>query len=554
MFQKRTPSTDRLARRLLLGIVLCSVAHPRPADAQPDRVLVVPFDNRQHDPAVYWLSEASAVLLADELQARGVAAITREARVRAFEQLHLPLSASLSRATLIKVGELVGAVEVIVGSYALERDTLKVNAHKIRIDVGRLQPDVAEQAPVKELFATFDSLARRLAGDARPSLATRPQRPPLGAFENYIKGLIAESPAAQATFLETAVKMSAGYDRAELALWDVRTEQGDHAAALAAARAVNAASTLGTRARFLSGVSLLNLKRYDEAFDLFKAVIDEAPVPPLGSGLKPGGPAYNNLGVLVIRRGPTPQTGSATFYLTKAADADPGDPDYLFNLGYAYVLERNNQGAVYWLREAVRRDPADADAHYVLAAALQASGSQVEAQREKELARQLSSRYEELEKRTAADRLPVPRGLERVRTEPDPSAGVRPEQTIVNTAQREQRELAAFHLDRGKRLYEREEDREALTELRRAVYLSPYEAQAHLLIGRILLRAGRPHEALDALKISIWSADSAAARIALAETYLKLQNASSARTELERALALDPSSAEAKRILGTLRQ
>ena len=46
-----------------------------------------------------------------------------------------------------------------------------------------------------------------------------------------------------------------------------------------------------------------------------------------------------------------------------------------------------------------------------------------------------------------------------------------------------------------------------MTELRRVVYLSPYEAQAHLLIGRIHLRAGRPQEAVNALKISIWSED-----------------------------------------------
>ena len=63
-----------------------------------------PFEKRQHEPRLYWLSEASAVLLADELQARGVGAITRDERVRAFEQLHLPLSASLSHATVIKVG------------------------------------------------------------------------------------------------------------------------------------------------------------------------------------------------------------------------------------------------------------------------------------------------------------------------------------------------------------------------------------------------------------------------------------------------------------------
>jgi tetratricopeptide (TPR) repeat protein len=539
--------------RLVLVLMIWSVGQRAAAQPTGGRVLVVPFENTAHEPAVYWLSEASAVLIADDLQARGVGAITRAERVRAFERLHLPLSGSLSRATLIKVGELVGASEVIVGTYAVERGTLKLDAHRIRIDVGRLQPDVIQQGPLTDLFNIFDALARGLTADTRTSAPPPAPRPPLDAFENYIKGLIAESPAVQATFLETAVKLFRGYDRAELALWDVRTEQGDYAAALAAARAVAPTSPSWARAKFLAAVSVLGLKRYDEAFELFKALSEEAPVPQLGSPAKPGGAAFNNLGVTLIRRGATPQTGPATYYFTKAADADPGDADYLFNLGYAYVLERNYQGAVYWLREDVRRNPADADAHYVLAAALQAAGSTVEAGREKELARQLSSRYEELERRAAADRLPVPRGLERVRAEPDPSTGLRPEQTIVNTAQREQRELAAFHLDRGRRLYEREEDREALTELRRAVYLSPYEAHAHLLIGRILLRSGRPQEAVDALKISIWSADSAAARVALAEVYLKLQNPTSARAELERALALDPASADAKRILGTIR-
>ena len=133
-----------------------------------------------------------------------------------------------------------------------------------------------------------------------------------------------------------------------------------------------------------------------------------------------------------------------------------------------------------------------------------------------------------------------------------PRRGLRPEQAIVNSAQREQRELATFHLDRGRRLFEREEDREAMTELRRAVYLSPYEAQAHLLIGRIHLRAGRPQEAVDALKISIWSEDTAPARVALAEAYLKLENTAAARTELERALVLDPASADAKRLLSEI--
>jgi Tfp pilus assembly protein PilF len=286
---------------------------------------------------------------------------------------------------------------------------------------------------------------------------------------------------------------------------------------------------------------------------VFKALVQDAPAPSTAARNPGLAAALNNLGIVQIRRGATPQAGTATFYLTKAAEADPGDADYLFNLGYAYLLEGNAQAAIYWLREGLRRDPADPDAHYVLAAALLGSGSGVEAAREKALARQLSSRYEELERKAAADKLPVPKGLERLRTDPDTQSGLSPEQTIVNSAQRDQRELATFHLERGRRLYEREADSEAMVELRRAVYLSPYEAHAHLLIGRIHLRAGRPQEAVNALKISIWSEDTAAARVALAQAYLKLQNTGAARTELERALVLDPASAEAKRMLAEIK-
>lgn len=544
-----------MAQVIATAAVVLALVAPASARAQTaagSRILVVPFENVQREPKLYWLSEASAMLLADELRIRGLAAIPRDERVRAFEELHLPLSASLSHATVIKVGHLLGADEVIVGTLALDGNTLKVDAHSIRIDVGRLQPDVSERAALTDLFAAFGRLAGRLAPDARVT-APAAAHPPLDAFEHYIKGLIAESPAVQATFLETAVKLSPGYDRAKLALWSVRTDQGEYAAALTAARSVPEASPLARRARFLSGVSLLDLKRHEEAFSVFKGLVDDAPSQSGGARNPPLAAALNNLGVVQIRRGSTPQTGTPAFYLTKASEVEQGDPDYLFNLGYAYVLDRNNQGAIYWLREALRRDPADPDAHYVLAAALQASGSAVEAAREKELARQLSSRYEELERRAAADKLPVPKGLERVRDDPDAREGLRPEQAIVNSAQRDQRELAAFHLDRGRRLYEREADSEAMVELRRVVYLSPYEAEAHLLIGRIHLRAGRPQEAVDALKISIWSADSAPARIALADAYLKLQNTAAARTELEHALVLDPNSAEAKRMLAQIK-
>lgn len=535
---------------VLLAIVAGLACAP-PLAAQPaPRILVLPFDHAQQEPKYQWLGEAAAVLLADELNARGVGAIRRAERVRAFEQLHLPVSASLSRATVIKVGQLVGAPEVIVGSFKVEGADLSVTAHTIRIDVGRLQPQVVERAPLTDLFALFERLAGRLARDARPPAGTRAARPPLDAFENYIKGLLADSPARQATFLETAIKDHPGFDRAQLALWEVRSDQGDHAAALAAARAVPPGSPFAPRARFLAGVSQLELEDYDAAFQTFKALLDEAPE---GANTPRATAAIlNNLGIVQLRRGAAPEKGSAIYYLTKAAEADGANPDYQFNLGYAYVRNRDHPGGMYWLREALRHNPADADAHVVLAVALRGTGSSVEAAREQELARQLSSRYEELERRAGTDKREVPEDLERISYDID-GGRLRTDQISMTAVQREQQDLAAFHLDRGRRFFDREQDREALAELRRAVYLSPYQAQAHLLIGRIHLRAGHPREAIDALKISIWSEETAPAHVAIAEAYLKTGDTPTARKHLEKALALDPASEAAKALLASLK-
>ena len=106
--------------------------------------------------------------------------------------------------------------------------------------------------------------------------------------------------------------------------------------------------------------------------------------------------------------------------------------------------------------------------------------------------------------------------------------------------------------ERGRRLFEPEQNREALAELRKAVYLSPYEAEPHLLIGRIYLRTGRPREAIDALKVSIWSQETAAARVALGQALLDTDDPDAARTEAQRALQLDPASADAKSLLSKI--
>lgn len=485
-------------RCFVIGVaaaLLCPVSTSA-QPSSPSVLLVMPFENASGEPRVHWLGDASAVLLTDNVTALGTPAIRREHRLRAFTRLRVPPVAALSHATVIRVGQVVGAATVVVGAFTLEGDTLVVRARTIRLDTGRMSSELVERGPLTDLLRIYGRIARRIVPDS-PVIPEQVERayPPLPAFEQYIKGLLAEAPEAQIAFLSQAVRLSATFQRPRIALWEVHTEQGEHAEALAAVRQVPADHALGRQARFLAGVSMLHLGQHQAAFEAFGALHREAPDPAI----------LNNLGVAQLRRSESAYPGGRPVsYFGEAVTLDGSDPDLFFNLGYAYWLDRDPQGAVYWLREGVRRNPADDAAHYVLGVALQASGNATEAAREKELARRLSSTYAEWEAKQPGFNA-VPRGLERIKLEIDLPAALRVDAAVVAAEQRDQRAVADFHLERGRRLYEAGRDEEAIGELRRTIFLAPYDSEAHVLLGRIYLRSGREQDAIDALTIAVWS-------------------------------------------------
>jgi Flp pilus assembly protein TadD len=447
---------------------------------------VIPFDNESGEPRVSWLSEGSAVLLTDDLGTLGVAVIRREDRLRAFDRLRVPPVASLSHATVIRLGQVVGAVQVVIGAFELDAQNLVVRARTIRLDTGRISAELVERGPLNDLMNIFERLARRIAPANVPDASLTQTYPSLPAFEQYIKGLLAEAPASQIAFLTQAIKLYPAFQRARVALWDVHTALGEHKEALAIAKAVPASSPLSRQARFLAGVSMINLGQHQAAFDALTALNRDRPDPVL----------LNNLGVVQLRRprpaGQPAPGGSAVSYFGEAVKLDGSDPDLFFNLGYAYWLDRDMAGAIHWLREAVRRNPADDEAHSVLGVALQTAGNAAEAAREKELAQQLGANA-------------ATRDLERLKFDIDIADSLRVASALVAAEQRDQRDIAAFHLEQARQLFAQERDEDAIVELRRTIFLAPYDSQAHLLLARIYLRTGRKQDAIDALTIAVWS-------------------------------------------------
>jgi tetratricopeptide (TPR) repeat protein len=486
----------------------------------------------------FWLGEGAAVSLTDGLELLHAGALSRDQRVAAFDRLQLPVSSALTRATMIRVGEFVGASELVFGEVQVA-DLVTVRARVVRLQSGQELPAVVEQAPVGEILAVFDRAARRLTETmGRPAAAQGPElapRPPVDAFQNYVKGLLAPTPAGAQRFLESALKQMPRDARVLTALWSAYSAQGAHEKALAAVMAVPADSPFARKARFSAALSLIDLKRLDGAFKELTALNAER-----GNAM-----ISNALGVVQLRRASQPAAPAPASFFSRAVDQEPANTDYLFNLGYAQALAGDAPSALRSLREAVRYDAAIGDAHLVMSAVLAASGRPVEAARELDLAQLLGTRPE-IAARTVADKIPA--GLERL-----PAVFDQAPSPAVNTAgtpsQRQQQETAAFYLEHGRALIAEHRDREALGELKRAIYLSPYEDEPHLLLGRLQQRSGHLPESIDEFKIAIWCRDSAAARVSLGGALLESGDRDAARREAERALALEPDSADAKALL-----
>ena len=537
----------RLVRQAMLAICVwagaAGVAAAQSPNARGTRVLILPFTASVDAKApggagsALWLGEATALLLGEGLGDRGVGALPRDERLTAFDRLHLPMTSALTRATMIRVGELIGATELVFGEVKLG-DRLGVRIRVIHLEPGRELPEISDEAPLSDIFVLLDRLAARLATSlGRPSApASTPPAPlPLDAFESYVKGLVAATPQSQQRFLESAITKAPNDPRVLTALWGVYTTLGLHERALATANAVRADSPLARKARFAVALSLIELKRLDGAFKELSALYSA----------QPSAAISNALGVVQLRRSPPPGSTPATTYFQRAAQEARGNTDYLFNLGYAFAVAQNAASALQWLRETVRFDAADGDAHLVMSSVLASTGRNVEAQRELELARLLGTRLETLDPAPSAK---IPAGLERLPDDLDLRTAPRADDVLA-AAQQDQRDTAAFHLSRARELVAGGRDRDATGELRRAVYLAPYEDEPHLLLGAILVRAGRMSDAIDEFTVAIWCRDSAAARIALGNALLDTGDRDGARKQADRAIALAPTSPEARELI-----
>src|SRR5271154_7137134 len=527
--------------------------------------LLFPFENAGASPRLDWLGEGLEELTIQRLSAAGQQVYSHSGRINELDRYGLPPGAKLSRATMLRIAEDLDVDFVVFGNFISDGSTLTVESRILRVNPPALLPVNRESGPLETLMDLQTRLAwRTLSSNERSyplSLAdfAKKQRPlRLDAFEHYVRGLLDSDDEARLRELREAARLEPDWPEPDFWLGEVYFSRRDCNSAMVWYARVPKTHDRYAEAIFATGVCHLLLSQPDRAQEVFTSLREALRESGSGdahiAGAVSGGDLPEILNNLALAKARLGDASGAQTDLQRAADLDPDEDDYPFNLGLL-ALQANDPGnAAGYFREASEREPDNAEDRALLIFSLDKAGRKQEADQERISATEAfgPNGLPAIHLDTTSDTLTH---MARVKTELDATelrqeikmaeiASVNPSGPIVNSAeahiQQARQEMSAGHLDAAER------------EFHAALALNGASSAAHRGLADIARRQGKLDEAVAQLQAALQARDSPVTRLTLARIYLEQKKPDQARAELQHALKLAPNYTEAKELLDHL--
>ena len=349
-----------------LGAFTILVASCLPMRAQT--VLVLPFFNHSKSANLDWIGESISETVHDALSSEGVLVLDREARLEGYRRLALRSGVELTRASIIKIGQTLDAGRVMFGYYEVfadsDKDAAKGSVHIAAriIDLKRLHQgsEFAELGALADLATLETHLGWQAFRLIRPgSQKTETEflraRPPvrMDAAESYVRGLLAQSADERHRLFTKAARLDEHYSQPCFQLGKAAWTGKDYRVAAGWLARVDRSDSHYLEAQFLLGLCRYYTGDFATAEQSFQQVGSSVPL----------NEVYNNLGAVQARRN---NLAGAIANFQKALEGDGSDPDYYFNLGYAYWLSGKYAEAAASFRGTLERNERDAEAAALL--------------------------------------------------------------------------------------------------------------------------------------------------------------------------------------------
>ncbi len=460
---------------------------------------------------------------------------------------------------MLRIAQNMDADFVVFGRYLSDGQSLTIESQILRISPIRLLPAIHEKGSLTSLMELHLKMLWRLlaANDhAYPrsleefSKAQRPLR--LDAFEHYIRGLLANEDDARLRELREAARIEPQWPDPDFAIGDAYYSRRDCDSALPWFAKVPKSHDRYVEAVFATGACRLLMNQPDRAEEIFTSLQND-----LRGNMVSGADLPEILNDLALSRARQGKTAAAMTDLRRAAELDPDEDDYPFNLGLLALGSKDFAAATEYFRDAARREPDSAENRALMILSLEQAGKRAEADQERETAAETFG----------PDGLPVVRldakkdtisHLERVHTDLDTTA-LRLEIASAGDSANAPAATAAedtprAHIRRGRQELSAGRVDKAESEFRAALAADASSASGHDGLAEVYRRRGQLDDCTKELQASLQIRDSAVVRTTLARVYLEQKKLDLARTELQRALKLAPKYSDAKALLESLQK
>jgi tetratricopeptide (TPR) repeat protein/TolB-like protein len=494
----------------------------------PGTVLVFPFDNQSGDRNLDWIGEGISELIIDRLQSEpAVYAFQREERLSGFEKLGIPETASISRATAVKLGWDRGADRVITGRFVQDAQGFSVYARILDLVTSGASDEIKIAGKLEDVIPLTNTLSWQILKEIVP--ATRvpesdyTSHPPVprSAFEDYIRAIVTNDPQRRSQLLDDAVRLHPLYFAALFDLGRLQHFDGDFKASNQRLEKVATGSPDYSQAQFVIGLNDYYLGDYAQAATVF-------------SGLPATYDVLVNLGSTLWDKGDAAGAASAW---KRAVERDPFAVEAVFNLGYSSFNKGDIDSAVRNLEQTLRLEGRDAEAMFLLSRAYERAGKIDDGQRLLAQAVRISPR---LERWTVQ---PIPK-LVRLRQTPDLTALRVAGAPTLWSPERLQRKAKAEDLaawvefvqtQAGSQLYG-----DALRELKELLSVFPHSSEGYVLMGQIHEHQKTYEQAAADYEKAIAIHPAPETFVMLAKTYRAMNQPARALSAVQEALKLDP--------------
>lgn len=371
-------------------LLFLSCATPAPSQ-DPTKVMVFPLDVPSNAQKLEWLGEGVALSISAQLEDRFVKAIDRDRRIEVVEKMDLPPGAHLSRASMIRAAQQAGVGLLIMGAITGTESSLKILVRGLDIQSMKLSGDMVANGPLSALQQMENELAWMILKNtdlksdvSRETFASRTRKTPNSAYSLFIQSLGTASEKEQLRLLSKAVVEYRNFPQAQFLTGRLYYRRGECDKALQHLMLARGEGSPVEENEFMCGTCYLQQNLPDRAIQTLASL----------SSASSSFHVMNNLGAAYLLKG---EDEGARRYLEQALKMACADSTVSLNYAIVRHLQGHDAEAREVLEEAAKAHPKSGMIQFLLSFLLKESGEAEKAAAAAVKARNLGINVEKLQ-------------------------------------------------------------------------------------------------------------------------------------------------------------